>query len=102
MDMQDILKQAQLMQEQLMSAQDNMGDIEVEGSAGGGMVSVRATADMKLSSISIDPEAVDPDDIGMLEDLVLTAVNNALAKANEAANAQVADIAGGLNIPGLF
>ncbi len=102
MDMQELMKQAQLMQEQLMSAQDNMGQIEVEGTAGGGMVCARMTGDMKLTSLTIDPEAVDPDDVGMLEDLVLTAVNAALAKANEAANAQVAGITGGLNIPGLF
>ena len=76
--------------------------MEVEASAGGGMVHVTATADMKLTSISIDPEAVDPEDVGMLEDLVLTAVNAVLAKANEAASAEVAGITGGLNIPGLF
>ena len=102
MDMQQIMEQARLMQEQLATAQDNMSNVEVSGSAGGGMVSVTATADMKLTSISINPDAVDVDDITMLEDLVLTAVNNALAKANEAANEQVAGITGGLNIPGLF
>lgn len=102
MDMQQIMEQARLMQQQLTDAQDNMGNIEVQASAGGGMVNVTATADMKLTSITIDPEAVDPDDVAMLEDLVLTAVNAALAKANDAANDQVAGITGGLNIPGLF
>ena len=102
MDMQQIMEQARLMQQQLESAQNNMGNVEVEASAGGGMVYVTATADMKLTSISIDPEAVDPEDVGMLEDLVLTAVNAVLAKANEAASAEVAGITGGLNIPGLF
>ena len=102
MDMQDILEQARLMQQQLVSAQDNLGQIEVEASAGGGMVSVRATADMKLTSVTIDPQAVDPADVDMLEDLVLTAVNAALAKANDVANDQVAGITGGLNIPGLL
>lgn len=90
------------MQQQLADAQDSMGDITVTASAGGGMVKVAATADMKLTSVEIDPEAVDPDDIGMLEDLVLTAVNAVLEKANQVANDQVAGIAGGLNIPGLF
>jgi DNA-binding protein YbaB len=71
-------------------------------SAGGGIVTVTATADMKLTSLTIDPEAVDPEDVGMLEDLVLTAVNAVLAKANDVANDQVAGITGGLNIPGLF
>lgn len=102
MDMQQLMEQAQLMQQQLMDAQDNMGNIEVTGTAGGGMVTVTMTGDMRLTSVAIDPEAVDPDDTGMLEDLVLTAVNAALAKANEAANSQVAGITSGLNIPGLF
>lgn len=102
MDMQQIMEQARLMQQQLADAQDNMSEIELSASAGGGMVQVSATADMKLTSITIAPEAVDPDDVGMLEDLVLTAVNAVLAKANEAANQQVAGITGGLNIPGLF
>ena len=102
MDMQQIMEQARLMEQQLADAQDSMGDITVTASAGGGMVKVAATADMKLTSVEIDPEAVDPDDIGMLEDLVLTAVNAVLEKANQVANDQVAGIAGGLNIPGLF
>ena len=102
MDMQQIMEQARRMQEQLVTAQDNMSNIEVSASAGGGMVNVVATADMKLKSISIDPEAVDPDDVSMLEDLVLTAVNAVLAKANEVANEQVAGVTGGLNIPGLL
>lgn len=102
MDMQQIMEQARLMQQQLTDAQENMGNIEVSATAGGGMVSVTATADMKLTSITIDPEAVDPNDVAMLEDLVLTAVNAVLAKANDVANDQVAGIAGGLNIPGLF
>ena len=102
MDMQQIMEQARLMQQQLTDAQDNMGNIEVAATAGGGMVNVTATADMKLTSLTIDPEVVDPEDVDMLQDLVLTAVNAALEKANEAANDQVAGITGGLNIPGLF
>lgn len=101
MDMQQILEQARVMQQQLMDAQDNMSEIEVHASAGGGMVNVSATADMKITSISIDPEAVDPDDVSMLEDLVLTAVNAALAQANEVANSQVAGITGGLDMSSL-
>ncbi len=102
MDMQQLMEQARLMQEQLATAQDNMGNVEVEATAGGGMVRVTATGDMKITSISIDPGAVDPTDVAMLEDLVLTAVNSVLAKASEVANEQVADITSGLNIPGLF
>ena len=102
MDMQQIMEQARLMQQQLEDAQNNMGEIELTATAGGGMVTVTGTADMKITSITIDPEAVDPDDVSMLEDMVLTAVNSLLAQANEAANNQVANITGGLNIPGLF
>ena len=102
MDMQQIMEHARLMQQQLEDAQNSMGDIELTATAGGGMVTVTGTADMKVTSITIDPEAVDPDDVSMLEDMVLTAVNSLLAQANEAANSQVANITGGLNIPGLF
>jgi DNA-binding YbaB/EbfC family protein len=96
------MEQARIMHQQLADAQDNMGNVEVSASAGGGMVNVTATGDMKITSITIDPEAVDPNDVSMLEDLVLAAVNAALEKANAIANEQVAGIAGGLNIPGLF
>ena len=102
MDMQQIMEQARLMQQQLEDAQNNMGEIEVTATAGGGMVTVTGTADMKITSIKIDPEVVDPDDVGMLEDMVLTAVNSLISQANEAANSQVANVTGGLNIPGLF
>ena len=102
MDMQQIMEQARLMQQQLEDAQNNMGEIELTATAGGGMVTVTGTADMKITSIKIDPEAVDPDDVGMLEDMVLTAVNSLISQANEAANSQVANITGGLNNPGLF
>ncbi len=102
MDMQQIMEQARLMQQQLADAQNNMGNIEVSASAGGGMVEVTATADMKITSVTIDPDAVDPEDVGMLEDMVLTAVNAAIEKANQVANDQVAGITGGLNIPGMF
>lgn len=102
MDMQQIMEQARLMQQQLEDAQNNMGEIELTATAGGGMVTVTGTADMKITSITIDPEAVDPEDVAMLEDMVLTAVNSLISQANEAANSQVANITGGLNIPGLF
>lgn len=101
MDMQQMLEQARLMQQQLMDAQDNMADTPVSATAGGGMVCVEGTADMKVTAIHIDPDVVDPDDVGMLEDLVLTAVNGMLEKANEAANSQVAGITGGLDMSSL-
>lgn len=101
MDMQQLMEQARLMQQQLADAQDNMADTEVSSSSGGGMVKVTATGDMRITSISIDPDVVDPEDVGMLEDLVLTAVNDALLKANEVANDQVAGITGGLDLSSL-
>lgn len=102
MDMQQIMEQARLMQQQLADAQDSMADIEVTGTAGGGMVRVTATADMKVTAIEIAPEAVDPDDVEMLQDLVLTAVNAALDQAGKVASDQVSGIASGLNLGGLF
>lgn len=101
MDMQQLMEQARLMQQQLVDAQDNLSETEVTASAGGGMVKVAATADMKLTSITIDPAVVDPDDVGMLEDLVLTAVNGALARANQVANDQMSGITGGIDLSSL-
>ena len=102
MNMQQVMKQARKMQEQLAEVQDGLKDIEVSSSVGGGMVKVTATADMKLTSITIDPEAVDPDDVEMLQDLVLTAVNDVLESAKDAANKQMGAVTGGLGIPGMM
>ncbi len=87
-DMSQLLQQAQKMQEQLLSARDEAAEKEVEGQAGGGVVKMRVTGAMEFRSVSIDPSAVDPDDVGMLEDLVLAAIHDAMAQAakvNEAA-----------------
>lgn len=102
MNMQQVMKQARKMQEQLAEVQDGLKDIEVSSSVGGGMVKVTATADMKLTSITINPEAVDPDDLEMLQDLVLTAVNDVLESAQDAANKQMGAVTGGLGIPGMM
>lgn len=102
MNMQQMMKQARKMQEQLAVAQDKLKDVEVSASAGGGMVKVTATADMKLTSLVIDPEAVDPDDVDLLQDMILAAVNDALDSAQEAAGAQMSQVTGGMNIPGMF
>ena len=102
MNMQQMMRQARKMQEQLAEAQDHLGDIEVTGSAGGGMVQVRATADNVITAIEIDPEALDPDDVELLQDSILAAVNEALSNAQEAANQQLGAITGGMGIPGLF
>ena len=102
MNMQQMMKQARKMQEQLAAAQDKLKDIEVSASAGGGMVKVTATGEMEVTSITIDPEAIDPDDVELLQDMVLAAVNDALAQAQDAANKQMGAVTGGMNIPGLM
>ena len=102
MNMQQMMKQARKMQEQLLQAQDQLKDVEVSSSAGGGMVKVKATGDMQVKEIKIAPEAVDPDDIELLEDMIMAAVNEALNSAQDVANQQMSSLAGGLNIPGLF
>lgn len=101
-NMNQMMKQVKKMQEQMMKAQEELGSKTVEGTAGGGVVSVTANGHKKLLSIAIKPEAVDPEDIEMLQDLVLTAVNDAIAKADELANADMGKYTGGMKIPGLF
>lgn len=104
MNMQQMMKQAQKMQKQLAEAQEKLKDVEVTSSTGGGMVKVVATGEMMIKSIEIAPEACDPDDVEMLQDMVLSAVNDALESAQNAAGAQINAAAGlgGMNIPGLF
>jgi DNA-binding YbaB/EbfC family protein len=82
--MDDLLASAQRMQEQLLAARAEAETQEVEGQAGGGMVKVRVTGGMEFQGVTIDPSAVDPDDVPMLEDLVLAALHDAVAKAQEA------------------
>lgn len=102
MDMNQIMAQARKMQADLMSAQDELKDKEVTASAGGGMVKVVATGDLRIKSIKIDPEAVDPDDVDMLQDTILAAVNDAIQQANRLAEQKMQSATGGMNIPGLF
>ncbi|GJM56045.1 YbaB/EbfC family nucleoid-associated protein [Coriobacteriaceae bacterium] len=108
-NMNQLMQQAKKMQEQLAQAQDKAKELEVSASAGGGMVKVVASGDMQLKSIAIDPEALDPDDVELLQDMILAAVNDALNSASEAANSEVASATGlggmdlgGMGIPGLF
>jgi len=96
-----ILKQAQQMQAKLVKAQEELEKTTVEASAGGGAVTAVVTGQQRLVSIKISPDAVDPDDVEMLEDLVLAAVNEGMEKAKELAASQLGAITGGLNIPGL-
>ena len=83
MNLQQMMKQAQKMQEQMAKAQEELEETEVEGSAGGGLVTVTMNGKKKMSAVSIDPEAVDLDDLEMLEDLIVAAYNDAFGKAEE-------------------
>lgn len=82
-NLSDLLAHAQAMQQQLMEAQAGVAEQEVEGQSGGGVVKVRCTGGLEFEQVTIDPAAVDPSDVGMLEDLVLAAIRDAVAKANE-------------------
>ncbi len=90
------------MQEDMLKAQEELGTQTVDGSAGGGAVSVTVNGHKKLTSVVIQPDAVDPEDVEMLQDLILTAVNDALNKVDELANQNMGKFTGGMNIPGLF
>jgi DNA-binding YbaB/EbfC family protein len=100
-NMQQLLKQAQKMQQEMLAAQDALKEETVEASAGGGMVKVTVSGDLAVKSIVIDPQAVDPDDLELLQDMVLAAVNEALRSAQELASARLGGIAGGLGSLGL-
>jgi DNA-binding YbaB/EbfC family protein len=101
-NMNQMMKQVKKMQEQMLKAQEELGSKTIEGSAGGGVVTVSVNGHKQLLSITIKPEAVDPEDVEMLQDLVLTAVNDALTKADELANKDMGKYTGGMKIPGLF
>jgi nucleoid-associated protein EbfC len=101
-NMNQMMKQVKKMQEQMLKAQEELGGKAVEGTAGGGVVTVQANGHKKITSIVIKPEAVDPEDVEMLQDLVLTAVNDALNQADELANKDMGKFTGGMKIPGLF
>ena len=101
-NMQALMKQAQKMQQDLLKAQQDAESFSCEGSAGGGAVKVAATGKQEITSVLIDKEVVNPDDIEMLQDLVKAAVNDALAKVKEHTKGALGSVTGGLNIPGLF
>ena len=95
-NMNEILKQAQKVQEEMHKAQDNLENITVEASAGGGMVKVTANCKLHLKSITIDPEVIKVDDKEMLEDLILAAVNQVISTAQQKSNEEMEKITGGL------
>ena len=97
-----MMKQAQKMQAELARAQEEIKDMTFEATAGGGMVKVVANGDMTVDSIVIDPEAVDPEDVEMLQDMEDAAVNEALRGVSEISSQRLNAATGGLNIPGLM
>jgi len=101
-NMNQMMKQVKKMQEQMMKAQEDLANRTIEGTAGGGVVTVTVSGQKKVTAVVIKPEAVDPDDVEMLQDLVLTAINDAMAKAEEMAGKEMSKLTGGMNIPGLF
>lgn len=101
-NMNNLMKQAQKMQKQMEDAQKEIESKSFEASVGGGAVTVTVTGKKQITAVKIKPEVVDPDDVEMLEDLVLTAINEALKKADEETSALMGKLTGGLNIPGMF
>jgi hypothetical protein len=100
--MQNLMKQAQRMQADMARVQDELKFEKVDVSVGGGAVKVVVTGELELASVSIDPAAVDPDDVSMLEDLITAAVNEGIRQAQDVAAKKMAAITGGLNMPGLM
>lgn len=100
-DMQGMLAQVQQMQADMAAAQEALGDETVEATVGGGMVKVVATCNQEIVSVEIDPEAVDPEDVDMLQDLVVAGVNEALRLAKETAEERMGSVTGGLDLGGL-
>lgn len=100
-NMQKMMKQVQKMQADMAKVQEELGSKTVEVSSGGGAVTVTATGNLEIQQVKIQPDAVDPEDVEMLEDLIRAAVNEALRKAQELSSQEMAKVTGGLNIPGL-
>jgi hypothetical protein len=97
-----MMKQAQQLQSKMFKLQEELAEKTVETSSGGGMVKVVANGKQQLVSIQIEQEVVDPDDVEMLQDLILAAVNDALAKAQDMVSVEMNKLTGGMNIPGLM
>lgn len=99
-DLNALMKQAQQLQAEMAKAQEELKAEVVEASAGGGMVKVKITGDLELRELTIDPEAVDPEDAELLQDMVLAAVNEAIRSARELAQSKMGQATGGLGGPG--
>ena len=101
-NMNNMMKQAQKMQQEMLKMQQELEEKEVDATAGGGAVSVKVSGKKQITAITLAPDVVDPDDIEMLQDLIMVAVNDALNKIDEEAASKMGRITGGMNIPGLF
>jgi len=102
MNQMQMIKQAQKMQQEMLKMQEELENKTYEASAGGGMVTAVVTGQHELKALTIKPEAVDPDDVEMLQDMVIAAINEAMRKAAEEQNASMSKLTGGLNLGGLF
>lgn len=102
LDLGAMMQQAQQLQQQMLKAQDEAKQKTVEASAGGGMVTVTMSGGFEVRAIKIDPACIDPKDPSMLQDLIIAAMNQAIAKAQELQAGAMQSVTGGLNIPGLF
>jgi nucleoid-associated protein EbfC len=101
-NMGSMMKQAQMLQAKMVKLQEELSGRTVETAAGGGMIKVVANGKQQIVSIQIEKEVVDPEDVDMLQDLILAAVNDALAKSQEMVSGEMGKLTGGLNIPGLM
>ena len=100
-DIQRMVQQAQKAQQELVRVQDELGSVVIDGSAGGGVVKAVVTGKQELVSVTIDPSAVDPGDVDMLQDLIVAAVNDALGNSRRVAEEKMSAVTGGLRIPGM-
>jgi DNA-binding YbaB/EbfC family protein len=100
-NMGNLMKQAQQFQNRMAKLQQELGQKTIEATSGGGMVTVVVNGQQEIVSIKIDPEVVDPQDIDMLQDLVLAAVNDGLSRAKKMVNDEMAKLTGGLNLPNI-
>ena len=98
----NLMKMAKQAQQQISKIQEELADREVEATSGGGMVKAVVNGKQEVLSITLDPEVVDPEDVEMLQDLVVAALNEAMRKAHDMIQAEMGKVAGGMNIPGLF
>ena len=101
-NMQNMMKQMQKMQKKMAEAQEKLGEERIEGTAGGGMVTVVVSGHKEVLEVNIKEEVVDPEDIEMLQDLVLAATNDALKKADELTNNTMGQFTKGMNLPGMY